>query len=90
MLTVGCFAMWTYLSNSLYSAEFIITKTEKSNEACILIEEKCNPWEKSYMRKCKTNGLILKWAVTCFGHTQETVNLKNTEMKIFMRIKSKQ
>lgn len=90
MLTVGCFAMWTYLSNSLYSAEFIITKTEKSNEACILIEEKCNPWEKSYMRKCKTNGLILKWAVTCFGHTQETVNLKNTERKIFMRIKSKQ
>lgn len=51
-LDLATFAMWTYLSNSLYSGEFIITKTEKSNEACILTVEKCNPWEKSYMRKC--------------------------------------
>lgn len=89
-LDLAAFAIWAYLSNSLYSGEFIITKTEKSNEACILIVEKCNPWEKSYVRKCKTNALILKWVVACFGHTQETVNLQNTEMKIKMRIKSKQ
>lgn len=89
-LYMVAFAMWTYLSNSLYSAEFIITKTEKSNEACILIVEKCNPWEKSCMKKYKTNGLILKGVVACFGYTQETVNVQNTEMKFFMRVKSKQ
>jgi len=59
-------------------------KTEESNEACILIVEKCNPWEKSYMRKCKTNRLISECVFACFGHTQETMNLQNKEMKIFM------
>lgn len=42
------------------------------------------------MKKYKTNGLILKGVVACFGYTQETVNVQNTEMKLFMRVKSKQ